>query len=57
MNLNPRTLVIILHDLAVATLAWLGAYWLRFNLDVPADFRAAATATLLWVVPLQAAVF
>ncbi len=57
MNLNPRTLVIILHDIAVATLAWLGAYWLRFNLDVPADFRAAATATLLWVVPLQAAVF
>ncbi len=57
MNLNPRTLVIILHDIVVAALAWLGAYWLRFNLEVPPEFRDAAFATLLWVVPLQAVVF
>jgi len=57
MNLSPRTLVIILHDIVVAALAWLGAYWLRFNLTVPAEFQAAAFATLAWVVPLQAVVF
>ena len=57
MNLNPRTLVIILHDILVAVLAWLGAYWLRFNLAVPPEFQTAALSTLLWVVPLQAAVF
>ena len=57
MNLNPRTLVIILHDIAVAALAWLGAYWLRFNLDLPAEYQAAAFSTLAWVVPLQAVVF
>ncbi|MFN3715824.1 MAG: polysaccharide biosynthesis protein [Thiobacillus sp.] len=57
MNLNPRTLVIILHDIVAAVLAWLGAYWLRFNLALPDDFEAAAFSTLAWVVPLQAVVF
>ena len=57
MTFNPRTLVIILHDILVATGAWLGAYWLRFNLSVPFEFQQAALSTLLWVVPLQAVVF
>ncbi|ODU13888.1 MAG: multidrug MFS transporter [Thiobacillus sp. SCN 64-35] len=57
MNINPRTLVIILHDILVAVLAWLGAYWLRFNLAVPPEFQTAALSTLQWVVPLQAVVF
>ncbi|MFN3751968.1 MAG: polysaccharide biosynthesis protein [Thiobacillus sp.] len=57
MNLNPRTLVIILHDIVVAALGWLGAYWLRFNLALPAEYQAAAFSTLAWVVPLQAVVF
>ena len=57
MNLSFRTVTIILHDILVAALAWLGAYWLRFNLAVPPEFEAAAVATLTWVVPLQAVVF
>ena len=57
MNLNPRIAAVILHDVLAATFAWLAAYWLRFNLDVPADFQAAALSTLAWVVPLQAVVF
>ena len=57
MNVNPRTVTIILHDVVVAILAWLGAYWLRFNLDVPPEYQQAAWDTLAWVVPLQAVVF
>jgi FlaA1/EpsC-like NDP-sugar epimerase len=57
MNLNPRTLAIILHDILAATFAWLVAYWLRFNLAMPPEFQAAALSTLIWVVPLQALVF
>ncbi|MGE5321069.1 MAG: polysaccharide biosynthesis protein [Hyphomicrobiaceae bacterium] len=57
MNLNPRTAVIILYDILVAVFAWLGAYWLRFNLEVPPEFEKAALTTLAWVVPLQAVVF
>ncbi|MEQ1661158.1 MAG: nucleoside-diphosphate sugar epimerase/dehydratase [Thiobacillus sp.] len=57
MNINPRTVFIILHDILAAALAWLGAYWLRFNLAMPPEYQAAALSTLIWVVPLQAAVF
>ena len=57
MTFNPRTVAIILHDVLAAVFAWLAAYWLRFNLDVPPEFQAAAWSTLLWVVPLQAVVF
>ncbi len=57
MNLNPRTLAIILHDILAAAFAWLAAYWLRFNLAVPPGYMAAALSTLVWVVPLQAVVF
>jgi FlaA1/EpsC-like NDP-sugar epimerase len=57
MNINPRTVTIILHDILAATLAWLGAYWLRFNLALPPEYLSAALSTLAWVVPLQAAVF
>ncbi|MBT9568334.1 MAG: polysaccharide biosynthesis protein [Thiobacillus sp.] len=57
MNISPRTLTIILHDILVAAFAWLGAYWLRFNLDMPIQYQAAALSTLIWVVPVQAAVF
>jgi FlaA1/EpsC-like NDP-sugar epimerase len=57
MNINPRTVTIILHDIVVAVFAWLGAYWLRFNLDLPPEYQTAAVSTLLWVVPLQAVVF
>ncbi len=57
MKFNPRIAIIILHDILVAACVWLAAYWLRFNLDVPPEFQAAALSTLLWVVPLQAGVF
>jgi len=57
MNLSPRTVGIILHDILAACVAWLGAYWLRFNLEMPAEFQAAALTTLVWVVPLQAVAF
>ena len=32
-------------DLLLVLLAWAVAFWLRFNLDVPADFRALALAS------------
>lgn len=57
LGINPRTLAIILHDILAAMLAWLGAYWLRFNLALPPEYGDDALATLLWVVPLQAVVF
>lgn len=54
---NSRTLLAFLHDLTAAGLAWLGAYWLRFNLSIPTELLPSALHTLAWVVPLQALAF
>lgn len=57
MRVSPRTVLVILHDLAACVLAWLGGYWLRFNLSVPEEFSHAALINLLWVAPVQTAIF
>jgi len=55
--LNLRRLTIFLHDVVAAALAWLAAYWLRFNLDVPHEFAAAMFARLPLVIGVHAVVF
>ena len=52
-----RSALIFLHDLSMVVLAWLAAYWLRFNLDVPANNVASMWMALVVVVPVQGAVF
>jgi len=54
---NPRTALAMLHDVVAATLAWVLAYLLRFNLEPPPNFLAEMWRTLVWVVPLQGLVF
>lgn len=56
---NPRinTGIAMLHDVIAAALAWWFAYLLRFNFDLPANFRDELWHTLSWVIPLQALVF
>ncbi|UCE88812.1 MAG: polysaccharide biosynthesis protein [Pseudomonadota bacterium] len=46
------------HDLLMIPLAWLAAYWLRFNLQaIPPAFLADSLSTLLVVMPVQGIVF
>ncbi len=52
-----RTLLAILHDIVAAAAAWMLAYLLRFNFDLPVNFSAEMRYTLLWVVPLQVVIF
>ncbi len=52
-----NTIIAMLHDWFAAALAWWFAYLLRFNFDLPAQFQSELWRTLLWVVPMQAAVF
>jgi FlaA1/EpsC-like NDP-sugar epimerase len=54
---NPKAAAAMLHDIVAATLAWLLAFWLRFNLDVPPEFEQVMWRTLPLAVPLQAIVF
>ena len=57
MRLNTRSFLAFAHDVAASTGAWLLAYALRFNFEIPARFLHEATTMLVFVVPLQAAIF
>lgn len=57
MRINPRLALVFGHDLTASVVAWLGAYWLRLNLSLPADFLNAALMTLAWVAPIQFLIF
>ena len=41
--MNTRRLAVFVHDLLAAALAWMAAFWLRFNLDIPAEYRNRAS--------------
>jgi FlaA1/EpsC-like NDP-sugar epimerase len=56
MLLNRWTVVI--HDMLMILVAWLLAYWFRFNLQsVPHDYWQSALLYLWIVIPIQAALF
>ncbi|MDO8343855.1 MAG: nucleoside-diphosphate sugar epimerase/dehydratase [Cellvibrio sp.] len=54
---NVRTVLAIFHDIAATACVWILAYLLRFNFDLPLDVNAEMQQTLLWIVPLQVAIF
>lgn len=55
--INPLTFLALLHDVVVASLAWVAAYLLRFNFAIPAEHLQYMLQSIVWVVPLQAIVF
>jgi FlaA1/EpsC-like NDP-sugar epimerase len=55
--LFSRSTWVVLHDFSAAVLAWIGAYWLRFNLSFPPEYLPAMLHTLIWVIPLQTICF
>jgi FlaA1/EpsC-like NDP-sugar epimerase len=58
VKLDWRTLLAFVHDLAACTAAWLGAFWLRFNLEsIPSPFDEIAIKSLAWILPLYGALF
>lgn len=52
-----RSLLVILHDICSAMAAWMLAYWLRFNFDVPETYWTGMLVTMPFVVLVQAASF
>jgi len=54
---NPRALAAFFHDLFVAIIVWLLAYWIRFNFDIPTTFLSSMWLNLLWVLPVQLSCF
>jgi FlaA1/EpsC-like NDP-sugar epimerase len=54
---NPRSAAAVAHDILAASAAWYLAYWLRFNTEIPHYIIPNMVSAMLWVVPLQTAVF
>lgn len=57
LPMSPRSALVFLFDLAAVVAAWLAAFWLRFNLDVPAEYQALAVRSLAWSLPIYGVVF
>jgi FlaA1/EpsC-like NDP-sugar epimerase len=55
--MSPRSALVLLVDLGAVAAAWLLAYALRFNLDVPPEYVVAALRALVWVLPVYGVVF
>ena len=55
--LNLRRLLVFVHDVVAAAAAWMLAYWLRFNLDIPSDFLDIMLERLPTVIAVHAAIF
>jgi FlaA1/EpsC-like NDP-sugar epimerase len=55
--MHPRSILALLHDVSAVAVAWLAAYWLRFNLDIPASYLEQAVTMLPWVLPVNLAIF
>lgn len=55
--MNWRALLVFLHDLVAAGVAWLLAFWLRFNLDIPASYEQLMFERLPLVVAIYGIVF
>ena len=52
-HLNLQIVFAFAHDLCAAVFAWMLAYLLRFNFDIPAQFMPSLMQVMLWAVPLQ----
>ncbi len=56
-KMHRRTILAISHDFFAVIAAWLLAYLLRFNFELPSGFAAELYLTLIWIAPLQLALF
>lgn len=54
---NSRTFAAFIHDFCAVILAWVLAFLLRFNFDIPPGFLDAALQSLFFVLPLFGGLF
>jgi FlaA1/EpsC-like NDP-sugar epimerase len=55
--LHPKAQLALAHDVLAVAGAWIAAYWLRFNLDIPIAFYRAALGAIPGLVAVYATVF
>jgi FlaA1/EpsC-like NDP-sugar epimerase len=54
---NLRSVLALLHDVLIAAFAWVLAYLIRFNFDIPPYFQNSIWHNAGWVLPLQIILF
>lgn len=52
-----RASLAFVHDILAAAVAWIAAFWLRFNLDIPSAYMQLMLERLPWVIAINAVVF
>ena len=52
-----RRFIVFMHDAIVAGLAWMAAFWLRFNFEIPPEYETLMLDLMLPVMGIHAAVF
>jgi len=55
--MRVRRFVVFMHDVAAAAVAWMAAFLLRFNFDVPPEYEAIMLNLMPGAVGIYAAVF
>jgi FlaA1/EpsC-like NDP-sugar epimerase len=55
--MNIRRFIVFGHDVVAAAIAWAAAFWLRFNLDLPDEYREVMLDRLPLVAGIHAAIF
>ena len=55
--MNWRALLAFAHDAAACATAWMLAFWLRFNLEIPDFYFELILQTLPWTILVHAALF
>jgi FlaA1/EpsC-like NDP-sugar epimerase len=54
---NYKSALTLTHDIIAASMAWVAAYLLRFNFEIPQEHMAVMISCLWLVVAIQAAIF
>jgi FlaA1/EpsC-like NDP-sugar epimerase len=57
LRLHTLPLLAFTHDVLAAVLAWLIAYWLRLNLEIPDYYVPGMAKAMLVCIPIQAAAY
>src|SRR5687768_14811238 len=55
--MNIRRLIVFFHDVSAAAIAWIAAFWLRFNLEIPEGYAEVMLSRLPMIVLVHVVVF
>ncbi len=57
LKITWLALIVFFFDLSAVVVAWLAAYLIRFNGEVPPDFKESALSVLVWALPIHGLAF